>query len=460
MSKIGLIISREFKTRVRKKSFIVMTILGPILFAAFMLAPAVLLQLEDDDAKIIAVLDEAALFVDDPLENTENLTFDFVTRNYLTKDGHCDVISAKSDLKDSEYYALLYIPANIVSSNKGGVQIFSYQQPNESLKLYVSKGVEKKVEDAKFLRTAEDYKIPLDTIKMISAVKETSINVVTTIIKEDGSEENSSTTLAMIIGYLCGFLIYMFIFMYGSMVMTGVIEEKSSRIVEVIVSSVRPFQLMMGKILGVALVGVTQFVLWILLTAAIVFTGFSCMPSMSTQDLVAQSEITTTTIAGQTDVNADDMGELQEIVDNLKSVNYVAIILMFLFYFVGGYLLYGAMFAIAGSAVDNEADTQQFTLPITIPLMLAIFVMITAIKNPDGSLVYWFSIIPFTSPVVMLARFPFGVPVADVLISMGLLVLTFVLFTWIAAKIYRVGILMYGKKVNYKELWKWLKYKN
>ncbi|MBO7481490.1 MAG: ABC transporter permease, partial [Bacteroidales bacterium] len=284
---------------------------------------------------------------------------------------------------------------------------------------------------------------------------------ITTTMNDDGTEKESSTTVAMIIGYICGFLIYMFIFMYGSMVMNGVIEEKSNRIVEVIVSSVKPFQLMLGKIIGVALVGITQFVLWVMLTLGIVSVTYAVLQKdFSTADLNPQTQIMGSTLTDATDVNTDDMAKFDDIMKAMNSVNYVGLLLMFLFYFIGGYLLYAGMFAIAGSAVDNETDTQQFMLPITVPLLLAIFVMLSAINNPNGSLAYWFSIIPFTSPIVMLVRIPFGVPFTDIIISMVLLVATFIAMTWLAAKIYRVGILMYGKKTNYKELWKWLKYRN
>ncbi len=460
MSKIGLIINREYKTRVRKKSFIVMTLLGPILFAALMVAPAILMRLEDDDFKNIAVIDETGMFDQYSLKNTNSMNFDFVSEKYF-KGNHYDVTEAKADLKDSDHYALLYIPINAMSSNSGSVQLFSYQQPNMGLKMHISNGIEKKAEEIKLGKKAEELEISQKEIDNILMVANTSINVVTTTLKDDGSEEESSTTVAMIIGYICGFLIYMFIFMYGSMVMNGVIEEKSNRIVEVIVSSVKPFQLMLGKIIGVALVGITQFILWVLLTLGIVTITYSALqPDMNPKNLAAQTEIMGSTLSDADNMNSDDIIKFAEIESAMKSINYVGLLLMFLFYFIGGYLLYAAMFAIAGSAVDNETDTQQFTLPITVPLILGILVMLSAINNPEGSLAYWFSIIPFTSPIVMMVRIPFGVPFADIAISMVLLVATFIAMTWLAAKIYRVGILMYGKKTNYKELWKWLKYKN
>jgi len=464
MSKIGLIIGREYKTRVRKKSFIVMTILGPILFAALMISPAILMRLEDDDYKKIAVIDETREFDGSSLRDTKSIGFDFVSEKYW--DGtQYDLAKAKKDMKDNDYYALLYIPASTtISANRGAVQLYSYQQPNMGLKMHISNGVEKKIEEIKLSIKADSLKIDKQEIDNILMVAHTSIDVKTTTIQDDGSEKESSTTVAMIIGYICGFLIYMFIFMYGSMVMNGVIEEKSNRIVEVIVSSVKPFQLMLGKIIGVALVGITQFVLWVMMTFGIVTAVYSIIgKDYATANLTPQNEITGSSLTEVNDVNTDDMAKLNEIKTSLNSINYAVLLSMFLFYFIGGYLLYAAMFAIAGSAVDNETDTQQFTLPITVPLILGIFVMLTTINNPNGNLAYWFSIIPFTSPIVMMVRIPFFgdvLPISDILISMSLLIVTFIAMTWLAAKIYRVGILMYGKKTNYKELWKWLRYRN
>lgn len=460
MSKIGLIIKREYSTRVKKKTFIIMTILGPILFAAMMVAPVILMKMESDDYKKIAVIDESRLF-SGALQNTEYIDFEFVSDKYFDPvTAQYNLTQAKADLKDSDYYALLYIPHTAVETNIGAVQLISYQQPNMGLKMHIANGIEKRVEDLKLSTTAEDFGITENDVNSILKAVNTSINVVTTTIDEDGNEKESSTEIAMIIGYICGFLIYMFVFMYGNQVMRGVIEEKSNRIVEVIVSSVKPFQLMMGKIIGVALVGLTQFILWVVLTAGLVTVAQSVLlKDYKPTDMTQQVEM-----GSQLDQNAnaqdEDAAKFEQMFKAVYSVDYVTIIVLFLFYFIGGYLLYAALFAIVGSAVDNETDTQQFMLPITIPLVLGIIVMMSAINNPEGSLAYWFSIIPFTSPIVMMVRVPFNVPIIDVVISMSLLVISFVFMTWFAGKIYRVGILMYGKKVNYKELWKWLKYKS
>jgi ABC-2 type transport system permease protein len=461
MSKIGLIIKREYTSRVKKKTFIIMTILGPILFAAMIIAPVILMKMESDDFKKIAVIDESRMF-ESALKNTEYIEFEFVSDKYFDPvTVQYNLTQAKADLKESDYYALLYIPHTAVQTNKGSVQLISYQQPNIGLKMHIANGIEKRVEDIKLNTKANELGITDDDVQEILTVVNTNIEVVTTTLDEDGTEKESSTEIAMVIGYLCGFLIYMFVFMYGSQVMRGVIEEKSNRIVEVIVSSVKPFQLMMGKIIGVAMVGLTQFLLWVILTIGLVTLGQSLLLKDYDMSTISQQTINS---GSQLDNSANPQNEdtlkFEKMFKAMYAVDYVTIIAFFLFYFMGGYLLYAAMFAAVGSAVDNETDTQQFMLPITIPLVLGIIVMVSAINNPSGSLAYWFSIIPFTSPIVMMVRIPFGVPFTDLIISMGLLIASFIAMTWFAAKIYRVGILMYGKKVNYKELWKWFKYKN
>jgi ABC-2 type transport system permease protein len=291
----------------------------------------------------------------------------------------------------------------------------------------------------------------------------TKITLASFKIDEEGNEEKSYTEVSMVIGYVGGFLIYIFIFMYGSQVMRGVIEEKSNRIVEVILSSIKPFQLMMGKIIGIAMVGLTQFVLWILLTAALV-TTFTAMTGASLSEAgSAQMLMTENSRLAPSDVIPDedelDSDELQLVLEALSTINYGTILGFFLFFFIGGYLLYGALFAAIGAAVDNEADTQQFMLPITIPLILSIILIPYIINNPEGPLVFWASIIPITSPIAMMARIPFGVPYLDLILSVVLLSLGFLLTTWLAGRIYRAGILMYGKKVSYGDLWKWVSYK-
>lgn len=449
MNKTGLIISREYMTRVKKKSFIVMTILGPILFAALFIAPAWIASMEDTEVKTVAVLDSSKVFLN-KIQDTDYIKFKYLENTKLD--------DLRKSFSHSEYYAILHILPSI-TYEPSAVHLFSVKQPSFAVKNYIASSMEKELKNQK-LRAAG---INEDVLKSIKS----DVSIRTIQWTEDGEEKESSTEIAMGVGYVGGFLIYFFIFMFGSQVMRGVIEEKSSRIVEIIISSARPFELMMGKIVGVALVGLTQFLLWIVLTFAIVAgvkaVAFPQMGTKNAQEVVAQDMFAA---AGQNMPEAQQiiqdqqkMQEFEDIFNKLKTVNYGLMIGAFIFFFIGGYLLYGSLFAAIGSAVDNEADTQQFMLPITIPLILAMFVMMNAIQNPESPVAFWFSIIPFTSPVVMMVRIPFGVPYWEVALSMGLLVLTFIFTTWLAGKIYRTGILMYGKKINYKELWKWIRYK-
>ncbi|OFX85754.1 MAG: ABC transporter permease [Bacteroidetes bacterium GWF2_33_16] len=450
MNKIRLIISREYLTRVKKKSFIAMTILGPILFAALFIAPAWIASMEDTDIKTIAVIDSSKVFVN-KIQDTDYIKFKYLENTSLNE--------ARKIFAQSEYYAILQILPSI-TYEPSAVHLFSIKQPGFAVKNYISSSMEKELKNQK-LRAAG---INEDVLKSIKS----DVSIRTIQWTEDGKEKEGSTEIAMAVGYASGFLIYFFIFMFGAQVMRGVIEEKSSRIVEIIISSARPFELMMGKIVGVALVGLTQFILWIVLTFAIVAGVKTVMfPQLGTknaQEVVAQDMFAAAgqdipDEAQQVIQQQQSMQEFENIFNSLKTVNYGLMIGSFIFFFLGGYLLYGSLFAAIGSAVDNEADTQQFMFPITIPLILGIFVMMNAIQTPDSPVAFWFSIIPFTSPIVMMVRIPFGVPYWEIALSMGLLILTFVFTTWLAGKIYRTGILMYGKKINYKELWKWIRYK-
>ncbi len=461
MSKIGLIIKREYSTRVKKKTFIIMTILGPILFAALMITPAILMQMEDDEFKRIAVVDETGVFTN-VLKDTKYIAFDDVSGSYYDDATvSYNLTKAKKDLKESDYYALLYIPHTAIQSKDGEVVVYSYNSPNVGLNMHIANLVEKQTEYVRLQMLMDEFGLKETAVDSVLSVVNSNINVVTSSLGEDGSEKESFAEVNMILGYICGFLIYMFVFMYGSQVMRGVIEEKTSRIIEVIVSSVKPFELMMGKVIGIALVGLTQFLLWIILTGGIVTVAQSVVlkdynPSkMNPQTMSVGSQLDDSGV-----VPDEQAMKFEKAFQSIYSINFVEIIIYFIIYFLGGYLLYAAMFAAIGSAVDNEADTQQFMLPITLPLILGLFVMMSAMKTPNGSLAYWFSLIPFTSPIVMMARIPYGVPFIDKAISITLLIGTFIFMTWFAGKIYRVGILMYGKKVNYKELWKWFKYKN
>lgn len=448
MNKILLIIKREYMTRVKKRSFIIMTFLGPLLMAALFIVPVYVSQLEGE-VKVVGVVDETGIF-ESKFKNEENIHFILL---------HGNIDSLKQNLASNDLYALLYIPKSELSLPENA-KLYSTNQPNISVIGLIKQIMRKEIESLKLEASGFDQEV-LNSIK-------SSINLLTIKLDDGGGEKNSSTELSMAVGFITGLLIYIFIFMYGALVMRGVIEEKTNRIVEVIVSSVKPFQLMMGKIIGVAMVGLTQFVLWIVFTMIIVSTFLSFYSdeksAYNQSQLNITEQISTSGISSpdvsQTETPPEVNESLALIFDSLDSIQFDLIIYMFLFYFIGGYLLYASLFAAIGAAVDNETDTQQFMLPITIPLILSIVLSQFIITNPDGPAAFWMSIFPLTSPVIMMVRLPFGVPIFDIVLSMTLLIAGFIATTWLAGKIYRTGILMYGKKISYSELWKWIRYKN
>jgi len=445
MNKTRIIIQREYLSRVKKKSFLIMTILGPIMMASIWVIPLYLAN-TSNEKKVIQVLDETTLFKNQ-FKNTNELTFVPVSLAIET---------AKNGLSASGNYALLFIPKTELSVPNTAI-LYSGHQPSIDVKSHIKEVMRKQIESLKLASSGVDPGI----IKSIKS----NININTIKIDEKGTETESFTEVSMVVGIFAGVLIYMFIFMFGAQVMRGVIEEKTNRIIEVIISSVKPFHLMMGKIVGIALVGLTQFLLWVFLTFGIVMVFQVSM--------AGDSKLTKTDkmFSPQGKIlNAEQLKEFSEksaekddlniqIIEAVASIDYLEIVGSFIFFFLAGYLLYAALFAAIGSAVDSEADTQQFMFPVTIPLILSIVMAQFVITNPDGPVAFWFSIIPLTSPVIMMVRIPFGVQPWEVFLSMSLLVITFLGATWMAAKIYRTGILMYGKKVNYAELWKWLRYK-
>jgi len=448
MNKISLIIGREYLTRVRKKSFILMSVLGPVLFAAFMIVPAWLATMEDTEVKTIAVADSSFIFTGN-LPETQYIKFEYPENSTLEQ--------LQKNLKNSHFNAILFIPKNILASNTS--VLYSDKEPSLSTKMHIENAIEKEIEKQKLMANN------IENLDAILKSVETSINLRSITLSEKGVQKESHTGLAMGIGYGSGMLIYFFIFLFGAQVMRGIIEEKSSRIIEVIISSVRPFQLMMGKIVGIGLVGLTQFILWMVLTFAfasgIQKFAFPEMTNKPSGNLISGDIMDSKSADAAEYKPAGSQSQvIEEIFNSLGDVDIVFILVTFLFFFLGGYLLYASLFAIIGSAVDNEADTQQFMFPVTVPLIVAILVMINVMNNPEGNIAFWFSLIPFTSPVVMMARIPFHPAAWEVLLSAFLLVVTFVATTWMAGKIYRTGILMYGKKVTYHELWKWLRYRN
>ena len=420
MNKTFLIIKREFLVRVKKKSFIVMTLLAPILMASLIIVP-VLISDTDQQKRLIGVFETNTNFSQE-LEDSENIHFTIFDETEMN--------SFINNPELSDYYALLKI-------ENDSYTIFSNQQISLNLRRAIEKQLEQISERNKLKNAGID-------IKIIQNAK-TKITINTKIITSDGDTTSSSTEASIGIGFITGILIYMFIFMYGTMVMRGVIEEKTNRIVEIIISSVKPFQLMIGKILGVALVGLTQFILWVCLTILI---------SSTAETMFVSSEEISNSIN-----SADQSLIFNEITKLTGGIDLLLIFFSFLFYFLFGYLMYSALFAAVGSAVDAEADTQQFMLPITIPLIFSFILIQPIMDNPDGVLAFWMSIIPLTSPIIMMARLPFGVESWEIILSMFLLIIGFIFTTFIAGKIYRTGILMYGKKISYKELWKWLTYK-
>lgn len=443
MHKILLIIKREYLTRVKQKSFIIMTILGPLLMGALFVVPIWMATQEDEKTDVL-VVDESLLF-NNSFSDKDNLKFHFV------KD--MNIKEAEKQLDEDYYSAVLYIPQNIINSN--GAEIIYKKQPGFNTILFIESSIENELESLKLSEAGIDK-------KTLAAAK-TDIKMRKSKY-ESGVKESKNTELSMVVGMLGGVLIYFFIFLYGAQVMRGVIEEKSSRIVEVIISSVKPFQLMMGKIIGIAMVGLTQFLLWIILTTSIVSAakGFLGVEKNSLPTPVPMEQAMNGQSALQPNMQAQQPAaeDMDEIWKSIDKINFPLLIGAFIFYFIGGYLLYGALFAAVGAAVDNEADTQQFMLPITIPLILSFVMAQFVMNNPEGPMAFWLSIIPFTSPIIMMVRLPFGIPYpyTDLWISMALLILGFIATTWFAGKIYRTGILMYGKKVNYKELWKWIRY--
>lgn len=435
--KIGIIIQREYLTRVKKRSFIIITFLAPLFFAALMFLPVILMESSEkfDEKRTIAVCDESNIFYG-KLENTEVNTFLYIDN---------DIDEAKELVKNGDYDGVLYIPATTLSVPTNA-EIYSMKQLPMSLTSHIRSSMKQVVEHQKLLASGID--------PAIVKASATSINVQQIKMSEkDGTEQKSFGEFEFILGIFLALIIYMVIFVFGGQVMRGVIEEKTNRIVEVIISSVKPFELMMGKIIGVALVGLTQFLLWAVLTLAIsgIASSFLPTPEVFSAGTVMSEQITEM-------AEAESSSALTEVFEVINSINFKDILWCFLLYFIGGYFLYSAMFAAVGSAVDNETDTQQFATPISLMLIIPMVCSSLIANAPDSSLALWMSMIPFTSPVGMMLRIPFGVPIWQIAVSVTILFATFILFTWFASKVYRTGILMYGKKVSWKEIFRWIKY--
>ena len=437
MNKIGLIIKREYMTRVRKRSFLIMTFLGPILMAAIYIIPIMLALNASNENMRIAVVDESHWFEDRFTNNKEH--------TFVTMHGQ-PIDSVKDMVKTGIFDMVLYVPPTQLNIPSNAV-VYSIRQVPMEVETYISSVMQKEIEDQKLMAKGVDPDI-------VSAVK-TNVNLQIMRMDEKGNEKETFTKVQFTLGIALALLVYMFIIFFGGQVMQGVAEEKTNRIIEVIVSSVKPFQLMMGKIIGVSLVALTQFLLWIVLTG-VLYLGFSAFIGISHPDLLSSGTVMAQEITSTDIMNNESVQNIMQIV---HSIDFGTIIFSFLIFFILGYLLYATLYAAVGSLVDNNTDSQQFTLPITVPLMVAIISSFYIVNNPDSSLSVWLSMIPFTSPISMMVRIPFGVPIWQVVVSVVLLATTFILMTWLAAKIYRTGILMYGKKLSYKEIFKWLKYR-
>ncbi|MFC2186969.1 ABC transporter permease [Fulvivirgaceae bacterium LMO-SS25] len=440
MNKVLLIIQREFLSRVQKKSFLIATILTPLIFPILMGGLIYLAINEQKSVKqdVVRVVDESGRF-----DFTETSRFYFV-------ESEMTIDEAKEDLNNSDDFGILHLPEFDIY-NPTGIAIYTKSNPSLTMISDLESSIKNQIEDMKLKESGVDPAV-LEALK-------TSVSVRSINLSETGEEVESSAGLSFGVGYAGGFLIYLFIFIYGAQVMQGVIEEKSNKIVEIVVSTVKPFQLMLGKVLGIASVGLAQLLIWIILISVLSMAVFSFFGLTSPSDAMMDQ------VAGNvTQVSGDDFASNPKVVEIMEMVNnipFAYIISVFLFYFVGGYLLYGALFAAVGSAVENPSEAQQFMFPITIPLIISIIGLFMFVLNePNGQVTFWLSIIPFTSPITMVGRLGFGVPVWELVLSMVLLVIGFLGTIWFAGRIYRIGILMHGTKVNYKTLGKWLFMKN
>jgi len=433
MNKIFLVIQREYLARVKKKSFLIATLLTPLIFPAIMgiFVWVAVSEKENQSLRIIEVIDETDLFF---MESSDQYAF---------TSSLDDPEEAKKMVQDGDRYGFLYIPKMEISSPKG-IQYYGIENPSISLMSYLESALKRKIEDQRLYEKGIDPSV----LKEIR----TQVSIQSVTLGESGEEKITDATVNYAIGFLAGILIYIFIFVYGNQIMQGVIEEKSTRIVEILVSSLKPFQLMMGKIVGIGAVGLTQFLIWVVLigTLTTLVTGVLGMQMPQQQAMeMASPEMAQV---------APDSSELSEILLVINGIDFVAIVVSFIIYFLGGYLLYGALFAAVGSAVDAPSDAQQFMFPITIPLIVAYMgLFVFVLQDPNSTTSFWLSVIPFTSPIAMMGRVSYGVPFWELSLSVALLVLGFLFTTWLAGKIYRIGILMHGTKPSYKVLWKWVR---
>lgn len=444
MNKIGIIIGREFNERVRKKSFIITTLLTPLLMIGLMVAPMLLTQYSGSEQKCIAVVDDSKL-IGQHLQSNDEILFE---QTPLTIE--------LARIEYSDRFAILHIGKSIME-NPGDVRLYTNSTASITLEMNIASQLESVIEEIKLQRlNIEDLPSILASIKTNINLQSYSNGTPADSDSESNTgEKANSSIVATVVAYVLSFMLYMFILIYGVMVMQSVIEEKNSRVLEVMVSTVRPLDMMLGKILGVASVALLQIAIWI---ALIMGVGYFVMPELIPDEMSMAVAMLQQGASPESLGTDADMGLLQAIA-TLTDMGYLMkIIGSLLVFMIGGFLLYAALFAAIGSAVDNPQDAQQLQTPVTIPIILSLFVMLSVINDPTSELAFWFSMIPLTSPIVMMARIPYDIPDWEIALSLGILIATFVIVVWGAGKIYRIGILMHGKKPSIKELWKWMRY--
>ena len=447
MNALGLIIQREYTTRVRKKSFIILTLLMPLLMVALTFLPLWLSTLNDSSVKHIAVIDNTGIYAP-LLPSTETFQFEII--------GEQEQVEAETKI-GKELFAILQITGDL-SKDQGTVSLTSAKQSPQELQSLIRQTLREKVTQQRLDQLSVSGEVESEAITQVRQILESrpSISLQTLRMDGDGSVTESSTEVATIIGMVFTILIYMFILMYGNMVMQAVLEEKKTRIVEVMVSSVKPVNLLVGKIVGIGLVGITQLAIWGILAGGL-FSMLSFL--VASPEQVASMSEGMGGMSGMSGMGNLGGAEMEGIMSAILSINWLELGLFFIIFFIGGYILYASIFAMFASAVDSEEDTSQFLTPVTLIIMFAFFAGFYSVSNPDGPLAFWASLIPFSSPIVMMVRIPFGIPLWEKLLSIVLLYGTFILISIFAAKIYRVGILMYGKKPSLKEMIKWTRYK-
>lgn len=449
MNKIGIIIRREYLTRVKKKSFLVMTFLGPILIACLWIIPFFLALNSETQSKVL-VVDET--LIEKNGVNSSLYLNKFKNNNELKFEYGYDITEAQKKLEEGKYDAVLEI---VKTNDMPPIKGFLFYSENEP-SLSGQKAIQTQLTDIlKDHVLTYDYGMNEKDLEWFNNPK------IGFYSKDIRSGEDSYKEIKTILGTISGFMIYMFIFMFGAQVMKSVSEEKTNRIVEVLISSIKPIQLLMGKILAIAFVGLTQLILWVILTFALI-TGLQSFYPQTFSAPQKENITINERVISVDKVNdfSSQTGEVNEVVQGLFSIDYALVISMFIFYFMAGYFLYASLFGAVGALMDVDTDAQQFTLPITIPLILAMVCFPIILNDPSGPVAFWLSIIPLTAPMVMMIRIPFGVPVWEIGLSMGLMIIFIMAAMWLAAKIYRTGILMYGKNITYKEIWKWFKYDN